>query len=147
MLPWTVTARCTHPKSLSHIDKNRSRIAAFPQKTDRVTLPSFPRILLSRHCTVVFAGSEKASQNVNHAYMLTSSQKLSFSNHLLYRPSGKTRLVRILLPLPILVQDETSTMFSFSTGKTWRAVFSKASIASTLSHIRRGGGKGSSISN
>ena len=46
----TFTARCAHLWPLSHSDWNSSRFAAFPQKTDRVTHPSYP---LTRHCTVV----------------------------------------------------------------------------------------------
>ena len=46
---------CTICTSLanSRPDRNDSRFAVFPQKTEKVTLPSYPRILLTRHCTVV----------------------------------------------------------------------------------------------
>ena len=44
----TVTARYAHPQPLSHSDRNSSRLATVPWKTDRVTLPSYPLILLSR---------------------------------------------------------------------------------------------------
>ena len=37
----------------NHSDKNSSRFAAFPQETDRVTPPSYPRILLTGRCTIV----------------------------------------------------------------------------------------------
>ena len=42
---------CLQP--LSHSDRNSSRFAVFPRQMDRVTLPSYPRILLTRYCTVV----------------------------------------------------------------------------------------------
>ena len=48
----TISARYAHQSHFLIHTGPAHGFAAFPRKTDRVTLSSFPRILLSRHCTV-----------------------------------------------------------------------------------------------
>ena len=96
---WTWTqfsARCTHPGHFLIQTRTAHGFAAFPLESQRVTLSSFPRILLSCHCTVVFAVSAIITPTAYTFFSLRSLSALLSQSLVTVCSPGSSHLVGLI---------------------------------------------------